>query len=68
MAFALLHQLAFPASRFINPLHVHLVLERSTDKEWYNSSGTSSNGQGHLLEQITRVLATQKQEDLFVYD
>ena len=35
----------------INPHCAHVVFERSTDREWHISSGTSSNGQGDLLEQ-----------------
>ena len=42
---------AFPGSLFINPHCDHAVFERSTDRKWHNSSGTSSNSQGDSVEQ-----------------
>ena len=39
----------FPDSLFINFVCTHAVFERSTDKEWNNPSGISSNGQGTKL-------------------
>ena len=47
-----------------NTLCAHVVFERFTDREWHNSSGTI--GRGGSLEQVARVLATQRQEKLFV--
>ena len=51
---------AFIGDLFINSLCTHTVFERSTDK------GTSSDSHGGLLEQVTSVLATQKQEKLSI--
>ena len=42
---------AFPDSLFINLLCAHVVFERSTDREWHNPSGTSSDGRDDSLEQ-----------------
>ena len=57
---------AFPCSWFINSLCAHVAFERSTDEEWHNLSGTSSDGWGRSLEQVARVPATQRQEKLSV--
>ena len=35
-----------PGNLFINPLCAHAVFEKSTDREWHNPSGTSSDGRG----------------------
>ena len=42
------------------------MFERSTDRGWYNLSGTSFDDWGGWLEQITWVMVTQKQEKLSV--
>ena len=34
-----------------NPLCAHAVFERSTDREWHNLVGTSSNGRADSFEQ-----------------
>ena len=56
---------ALPGSLFDNSICANLVFERSTDREWQKPSITSSEGQGGSLEQVARVLASQRQE-LFV--
>ena len=53
----------FSASSFINSLCVHVVFESSTVWGWHNLSGTSSDGSGGSLEEVTWV--TQRQEKLF---
>ena len=53
------YSITFSDSLFINPVRAHTVLERSTDKEWHNPSGSSSDGRGDLL-------ATQKTKELFI--
>ena len=52
----------FSGNLFTNSFRAYIVFERSTDGEWHNPSGTSSDGQGGLLEQVAWVLATQKQK------
>ena len=42
---------AFSGSSFINPVCAHAVFERSTEKEWHNPSGTSSDGWSDPSEQ-----------------
>ena len=44
-------QNTIPDCLFINPLWAHTVFERSTDREWHNPSGTSSDSRGDPLEQ-----------------
>ena len=48
----------------MNSLSDFVMFERSTDRGWHNPSGTSYDSRGGLLEQVSRVLATQRQEKL----
>ena len=54
---------AFPDSLFINALCAHIMFERSTEGEFHNPTGTSSDGRTGSLEQVAWVLATQRQKD-----
>ena len=54
----------FPGSLIINLLRAHVVFEKSTDGEWHNLFGTSSDGGGDSLDQVVWLLATQRQEEL----
>ena len=56
----------FPGSLFINSLCVHVLFERSTDGEWHNPPGTSSEGGGGSLEQVAWMPTTQRQEKLSI--
>ena len=56
----------FPVGWFINSFFTHVVFGISTNGRWHNLSGTSSDGWDGLLEQVAFVLATQRQEKLFV--
>ena len=49
--------------RVLSTFFAHAVLEISTEKEWYNLLEFVSEGR---LEQVARVLATQRQEKLSV--
>ena len=44
----------------------HVVFERSTDREWQNPPGTSSDGRASFLVQVAWVLVNQRQEKLSV--
>ena len=44
----------FPDSLFINPFGAHAVFERSTDREWHNSSGDSKTTRT-LRKQLTLI-------------
>ena len=44
------YSITFSDSSFINFVCAHTVFERSTDKEWWNPSGTSSDSRSDPLE------------------
>ena len=54
------YSITFSDSSFINPFCAYAVFERSTDKEWCNPSGTSSDGWGDSLEQSCLGVANSK--------
>ena len=54
---------AFPVSCFINSFCAHIVFERPTKGGWHNLSGTTSDSQEDRLEEVAKVLATQRQEN-----
>ena len=58
---------------FINPLCAHIVFERSTDREWPNSFGTSSDGWVDSLEHSrqcpgnSKTIRTLRQQLTIIY-
>ena len=65
MALVLWLPFAFPGSWFINSFWAHVVFERSTDGGWHSLSGTSDGWSGSL-EQVAKVLASQRLENLTI--
>ena len=51
-------------SLFINLLCAYAVFERSTEREWHNPSGTSSDSQGDPLEQSCLGVSNSKTRSL----
>ena len=54
----------FPDCLFINSHCVHAVFERNTDREWHNSSGTSSKSRDDSLVQSCQGVGNSKTRTL----
>ena len=59
------YSITYLDSSFINPVSAHAVSVRSTDKEWHNPSGNSSDGRGDPLEQSCLGVSNLKTRTLY---